>query len=350
MFLLVSNIYFLVFHCDCNQGVIWSLIKAMGTNLFEGKSLLNVSLPVTLFEPRSFLESITEIWSFLPQTIGKLAESQERRKSEQGAIRGPKPPVSASPVERMKATITFVLAGLHRTAQQKKPFNPILGETWQAKYYDGTEVFMEQTSHHPPISHFEVIGPNNSFALHGWGTWNASFRGNSLKGGNPGPSTIEFPDGQKISWLLPDVWIKGVLWGQRQMEYHGVLKFNDEKHGLSCDVVFNPEPVGFLMGLLGYSAKHPIDYYRGELKHGNRVVSVIDGSWLTHVNIDNVKVFDFKNENPALPVPIDNPLPSDCRFRRDLNLLKCGDVDKAQIAKVEMEDEQRRDAKLRKHH
>ena len=42
----------------------------------------------------------------------------------------------------------------------KKPFNPLLGETWQAQQAGGgCQIFMEQLSHHPPISAFEMIGP-----------------------------------------------------------------------------------------------------------------------------------------------------------------------------------------------
>jgi hypothetical protein len=35
-----------------------------------------------------------------------------------------------------------------------KPFNPILGETYQGNFDDGTEVYCEHTSHHPPITNF----------------------------------------------------------------------------------------------------------------------------------------------------------------------------------------------------
>ncbi len=37
------------------RSVVWQLISEVGSNLVEGKSLLAVSLPVALFEPRSFL-------------------------------------------------------------------------------------------------------------------------------------------------------------------------------------------------------------------------------------------------------------------------------------------------------
>ena len=46
----------------------------------------------------------------------------------------------------------------------KKPFNPLLGETWQARQaHGGCTIFMEQISHHPPISAFEMLGPSAPF-------------------------------------------------------------------------------------------------------------------------------------------------------------------------------------------
>ncbi len=45
--------------------------------------------------------------------------------------------------------------------------------------------------------------------------------------------------------------------------------------------------------------------------------------------------------------PEKDPLPSDCRFRRDLALLAAGDVKGAQVAKEALEQQQRQDAKLR---
>jgi len=45
--------------------------------------------------------------------------------------------------------------GIHIAFERwMKPFNPILGETWQARMEDGTSMCMEQISHHPPISAF----------------------------------------------------------------------------------------------------------------------------------------------------------------------------------------------------
>ena len=58
--------------------------------------------------------------------------------------------------------------GLHNGCKQKKPFNPILGETYQATYPDGTNIFLEQISHHPPVSMYELEGPGKAWKLRGY--------------------------------------------------------------------------------------------------------------------------------------------------------------------------------------
>ena len=45
---------------------------------------------------------------------------------------------------------------------QLKPFNPILGETFQAKI-DDCLYNLEQTSHHPPICNFLVLDVLNRY-------------------------------------------------------------------------------------------------------------------------------------------------------------------------------------------
>jgi hypothetical protein len=59
-------------------------------------------------------------------------------------------------------------AGFHRAfARWAKPFNPLLGETWQAEMPDGSRIFLEQISHHPPISAFELLGPHGLYTFAG---------------------------------------------------------------------------------------------------------------------------------------------------------------------------------------
>ena len=48
-------------------------------------------------------------------------------------------------------------------------------------YNDGTKVYLEQTSHHPPISYILVYGPNNSYKCYGPSIYSASAGLNSFK-------------------------------------------------------------------------------------------------------------------------------------------------------------------------
>jgi hypothetical protein len=43
-----------------------------------------------------------------------------------------------------------------------------LGETLQAEYNDGSKVYVEQTSHHPPVSSFLLYGPNENYVYSGY--------------------------------------------------------------------------------------------------------------------------------------------------------------------------------------
>ena len=54
------------------------------------------------------------------------------------------------------AQVAFVIGGLRRQTSTLKPFNPILGETYQGQYGSGLRVFAEQISHHPPVSSWQV--------------------------------------------------------------------------------------------------------------------------------------------------------------------------------------------------
>ena len=65
--------------------------------------------------------------------------------------------VAQTPLERFKYCISFALSNSVLYFDIDKPFNPILGETYQG-FIDGCPVYAEQTSHHPPICSILFIG------------------------------------------------------------------------------------------------------------------------------------------------------------------------------------------------
>eukprot|EP01113_Clastostelium_recurvatum_P045753 TRINITY_DN790_c0_g1_i1.p1 TRINITY_DN790_c0_g1~~TRINITY_DN790_c0_g1_i1.p1 ORF type:complete len:317 (+),score=78.93 TRINITY_DN790_c0_g1_i1:71-952(+) len=213
------------------RGIAWEIVKGLGNSILEGKELVNTTLPIHLFESRSFLERLTDIWAYAPRYLPQAA-----------AIKG-------NPAERMKYVIAFAISGLHLLTTAKKPFNPILGETYQARFSDETEVFVEQTTHHPPASNWEVVPKDGSYKFHGHCTWGASTRANTLKGTQKGPCHVDFADGSRITYSLPDILLKGVMWGDRITELAGSITFTDEKNGIEAEVHFNPGALGFVKSL-----------------------------------------------------------------------------------------------------
>jgi len=197
------------------RGIVWDFFKQIATNLNQAKNLVSLSLPVRIFEPRSYLERITDSWCYATELLYKAALEKD-------------------PVERLKLIICFAIGGLHNTCRQKKPFNPILGETYEASYEDGAQIFCEQVSHHPPVTAWQVFGPGNSYKFYGYGEWVASFSVNAVSGQQKGRHVIEFQDGSKIVYNLPQVVLQGVLWGERVMNYEGTINFIDEKKWYRC--------------------------------------------------------------------------------------------------------------------
>ena len=114
----------------------------------EGRGIVYLSLPVRIFEKRSTVERICDLWCTAPIFLKRAS-------------------LEMDPVERMKNAITFVISGMHQVASQRKPFNPIIGETFEGLWPDGSRIYVEHVSHHPPISCFTVEQADGLFTFEG---------------------------------------------------------------------------------------------------------------------------------------------------------------------------------------
>ena len=72
------------------SGVIMEVLKQAGLSILEGKGMVGVSLPVRIFEPRSTIERVTDVWGFSPHFLNKVAD--------------------ATHVEKIKATLSMVVS------------------------------------------------------------------------------------------------------------------------------------------------------------------------------------------------------------------------------------------------
>jgi hypothetical protein len=255
----------------------------------------------------------------------------------------------------MEYAIAFVISGLHQSIQVEKPFNPILGETFQGRYADGSEVYLEQTAHHPPISVSQLIGPEKSFVLSATFQPEVRFRGNSLYADmtNGTRPIISFKDGSSISYALPCLHVGSVIVGSRYIEFLGTINFVDKVNGLEAQVTIGPSTSGWFKNGCGSS-----DSIRGSLHVGKDNPSVLDeknskiieGSWLSHLNIGGHEIWNIANSKQEFPqYPQHEALPSDSRHRPDCQQLREGNVEAAEKIKNHLENEQRMDKKLREY-
>jgi hypothetical protein len=92
-----------------------------------------------------------------------------------------------------------------------------------------------------------------------------------------------------------------------------------------------------------------------------QVLSVGTGCWLSHLDFDGQRYWTLAEDPPDCWLPLEQQqqqqgpqqqqqqvvLPSDSQHRSDLVVLRAGDVRGAQQLKEHMEQQQRRDAKMR---
>jgi hypothetical protein len=103
-----------------------------------------------------------------------------------------------------------------------KPFNPILGETYEIKRSE-FRCLCEQVSHHPPVSAFHAEGP--SFSFFGSIYPKIKFWGKSVEIQPKGVVTIKLPKwNETYSWTNPNCTIHNVLVGKLWMEQYGNLE------------------------------------------------------------------------------------------------------------------------------
>jgi hypothetical protein len=150
-------------HVSMLRGIGYDIIKQIGKKILSGDfNLTTVSFPIKVMLPLTILQSVAKTMFQFPIYMN-IAVNQ------------------SDPLEKIKFVITATIAGFHSSLLWLKPLNPILGETFEMYYEDGSHVYLEQTSHHPPVSHFLIYGPNNNYKIYGYSNFTSGAGLNSLK-------------------------------------------------------------------------------------------------------------------------------------------------------------------------
>ncbi|XP_077432642.1 oxysterol-binding protein-related protein 3 isoform X2 [Vanacampus margaritifer] len=195
---------------------LWNILR---NNI--GKDLSKVAMPVHLNEPLNTLQRLCEELEY-SELLDQAASTHD-------------------PFERMVFIATFVVSGYassyYRTGG--KPFNPVLGETYECDRPDkGFQFIAEQVSHHPPISACHAESKNFIF----WQDVRCKnkFWGKSMEIVPVGSTHVTLPgSGDHYEWNKVTSCIHNILSGQRWIEHYGEIAIrNSNSDACHCKITF----------------------------------------------------------------------------------------------------------------
>ncbi|XP_037641390.1 oxysterol-binding protein-related protein 3 isoform X2 [Sebastes umbrosus] len=195
---------------------LWNILR---NNI--GKDLSKVAMPVQLNEPLNTLQRLCEELEY-SELLDRAANTQD-------------------PFERMVYIATFVVSGYassyYRTGG--KPFNPLLGETYECDRPDkGLRFVAEQVSHHPPISACHAESKNFIF----WQDVRCKnkFWGKSMEILPVGTTHVTLPGfGDHYEWNKVTSCIHNILSGQRWIEHYGEISIRNSSSDIcQCKITF----------------------------------------------------------------------------------------------------------------
>ncbi|KAM6963326.1 oxysterol-binding protein-related protein 1 [Aplochiton taeniatus] len=357
-----------------NDFSIWSILRKC-----IGMELSKITMPVIFNEPLSFLQRLTE---YMEHTY--LIHQAN---------------ASSDSVERMKCVAAFAVSAVASQWERTgKPFNPLLGETYELVRDDlGFRLISEQVSHHPPVSAFHAEGIKKDFVFHGSIYPKLKFWGKSVEAEPKGIITLELPKyNEAYTWTNPTCCVHNIIVGQLWIEQYGNMEVINHTTGERCCLNFKPcglfgkelhKVEGYILdkskkkvcALYGkwtecmyivdpaaFEAHKRSDKKGAEDKKGSKqgsgeepeetqsssdldTVEVIPGSQLlwriAPRPTNSAEMYSFTSfamQLNELDAEIESAIPkTDCRLRPDIRAMENGDIDLASEEKKRLEEKQR---------
>uniref|UniRef100_A0A8B9RG26 Oxysterol-binding protein n=1 Tax=Astyanax mexicanus TaxID=7994 RepID=A0A8B9RG26_ASTMX len=310
---------------------LWNILR---NNI--GKDLSKVAMPVQLNEPVNTLQRLCEELEY-SELLDRAAHTQD-------------------PFERMVYIATFAVSGYASSYYRAggKPFNPVLGETYECDRPDkGFRFIAEQVSHHPPISACHAESKNFIF----WQDvrWKNKFWGKSMEIVPVGTTHVIIPGlGDHYEWNKVTSCIHNILSGQRWIEHYGEISIKNSSSDIcQCKVTF-------------VKAKYwnsSVNEVEGAVTdHKGKVIHKLFGKWHEGIYCGNPPAATCIWRTNPMPPDYEqyygftkfalelNELdlhtkqilpPTDTRFRLDQRLLEEGNVEAAEVQKQRIEQLQR---------
>jgi hypothetical protein len=221
------------------------LIKALGSNILQGKSLMNISMSVSIFDKCTVFQRTASNFVYTPIFLEKIYAIDDV-------------------VEKMKNAVSYYIAGLHLNLTQKKLFNPIWGETYQGRIGEDLDVYCEQISHHPAISFIYLDSPHYSASAKDDYTFKVYPNSASLKCTGYRKIMMKDKDKDKTTYIIRYPWVesKGFMFGLPVFTYNEDIIVEDITHELYAMVRLNAGKKTFTEELFKKSDERS-DFFKG---------------------------------------------------------------------------------------
>eukprot|EP01116_Phalansterium_solitarium_P002808 TRINITY_DN1308_c0_g2_i1.p1 TRINITY_DN1308_c0_g2~~TRINITY_DN1308_c0_g2_i1.p1 ORF type:complete len:457 (-),score=168.38 TRINITY_DN1308_c0_g2_i1:676-2046(-) len=324
---------------------LFKLIQSkIGMDVSQG-----VTLPVWLFEPTTTLQRMCEMLHF-EELLDTAADCE-------------------SSVERAAYVGAFFTTGFNGTERFFKPFNPILGETYEYVRNDKDFRFIsEQVCHHPPVSatHCETDK---------WLFWQESspktvFLGNSIDINPQTKTHIMFKRTNEhlLVTQSPNTRIHNLLIGRTWIDHYGTVTIENTTTHDSVTISYTK---------CGFLSKGRHELFGQAIDANGKVCLELEGKWTKSVSMNwlyaegseprgtkktvwsrptrnqvgKFKVTEFVSRLNEIDDSYERLLPpTDSRLRPDRRFLDKGDSNAAGIWKGRLEEKQRADRKQREKH
>ncbi|XP_019865898.1 oxysterol-binding protein-related protein 2 [Aethina tumida] len=282
-----------MYHSDYN---IWSVLKNC-----IGKELSKITMPVVFNEPLSFLQRMTEYMEY--SYLLKLASQQP------------------DPLSRMTYVVGFAVSALASNWERLgKPFNPLLGETYELERED-FKIICEQVSHHPPVSAFHA--EHEDWQFHGSIHPKLKFWGKSVEIQPKGVVTVVFPKlNEAYSWSNVQCCVHNIIVGKLWMEQCGNMEITNSATGHKAHLTFKPagsnsRDLHKVEGYIADKFKHKLQYVYGKW---TEFIKCVDYS--TYEEYAKEHSHKFKKDGDRSKSPNDSPSHTSRKVLQKLNSLK----------------------------
>lgn len=313
-----------------------SLFSMLKKNV--GKDLSTISFPVTFNCPLSLLQAVAEEYEYAPDLLERAAQSDDA-------------------VERLSLVGAFAVSGYASTIQRssRKPFNPLLGETYECVRADRNLFFVaEKVVHRPPI--VAAYAQGKGWKASSSGTVKNKFWGKSLELIAEGSEIVELDTGDVYSITKPSSFMRNLLAGNKYLEHVGEMTVTEIKSNLRLVIQFKESSMfggassrNHVVGTMYDANGSEIASFKG--KWDEQFARQVDKDHLqvlweaAPMPPNSAKYYGFTNFamslNEVTP-DLQNILPpTDSRLRPDQRALEEGDVDTAENLKAQLEGRQR---------